>query len=379
MAFVRSRVGVVFAAAWSGHLGCGERLVQTGLGHLLDVPTTCRQDDRRHCRTDCTITALVSVSAGSLYSGPLHSWRHPHECDLQWHLLRKPVDAFSLLVGQDWVLKRPLRPAYLQRLVHDADAESSSRVCTFKQGVLCSPVFDSPLSPQSTTLFDLAGRPWSLADALAAAGSDAGSDSGGVTTHAWGSADARVLCLGVPEVVEALVRRGVWFELVALARWLSGRLLRSDRIATLATAFSSKWAYPRLWFPDWPPREWMRQCALHHEPEEAEEPPLDASHLFRLELLLRRWSGTILSAVEDDEERGGEEVALVDVVRTLQHRRAMLTPGRNTSGAMFTAANLFELWIAQRCRRVGPTASGALARKLLSSSCLASALARERP
>ena len=198
-------------------------------------------------------------------------------------------------------------------------------------------------------MFDLAGRPWSLADALAAAGSDTGSDSGGVTTHAWGGADARVLCLGVPEVVEALVRRGVWFELVALARWLSGRLLRSDRIATLATAFSSKWAYPRLWFPDWPPREWMRQCALQHEPEEAEEPPLDASHLFRLELLLRRWSGTILSAVEDDEERGGEEVALVDAVRTLQHWRATFTLGRNTSGTTFTAAKLFELWIAQRC------------------------------
>ncbi len=150
------------------------------------------------------------------------------------------------------------------------------------------------------------------------------------------SAGLSIMCVAVPNIVVMLLQRRLWRKLMLLARWLfrstvspaargarRRRCRRSQDVASGVDLEPLSWplqSAPGLpgWFTEWPPRQWLCDVDFGHEHGGVEEAgfPCDiAVAASTTERLLRRWHPTILAAIRDEEECGGEELALLSAVR----------------------------------------------------------------
>ncbi len=140
------------------------------------------------------------------------------------------------------------------------------------------------------------------------------------------------MCVTVPNIVVMLLQRRLWRKLMLLARWLfrstvnpvarSVRRRRHGRSEDVASGVDpGPLSSLPGWFAEWPPRQWLFDVGCEHEQGREEEAgfPCDIAVVASTtERLLRRWHPTILAAIVDEEERRGEELALLSAVRSLQ-------------------------------------------------------------
>ena len=186
------------------------------------------------------ITGVVAVEIGSCYSGPLHTWaRNIVEGDVQFVSLFQPLDACSVLVQQCWKLDEPLHVGWARA------GHTTVGICkvTSTRSRLFYPLL--PGRAGAATVRDLRGYPSSLARALASVSSEL--EHAFDDVHADENIDVGVLCLMVPVTISQLMFRGMWQEVLVLARWLlppshirHGHVLRRRA----ALAFGDEWQSP---------------------------------------------------------------------------------------------------------------------------------------
>ncbi len=133
-----------------------ERLQRAGLPDYVLPPKIQQPQRPSRGHKAC---ALACVAPGSCYGGPLHSWSHFDECELQWAAYRRPLDACSLQVQRLWTFDTPL----VIRFVGSASDGGMTEAQTYR-----NPLFYPVLPPDAydAAMHSPEGQPCTLHEAL---------------------------------------------------------------------------------------------------------------------------------------------------------------------------------------------------------------------